>query len=66
LENTSLFVFGGELMSKTVRVNIAVSPEVHEYYKELAQRSGLSMSSYMSFVLFNHMSAEQKENKTKE
>lgn len=65
LENTSLFLFGGELMSKTVRVNIAVSPEVHEYYKEIAERSGLSMSSYMSFILFNHMNSE-KENKTKE
>lgn len=63
MENTSLFVFGGELMSKTVRVNIAVSSEVHEYYKELAKRSGLSMSAYMSFVLFNHMDTEQKENK---
>ena len=30
-----------------MRVNIRVSPEVHQYYKERAYKTGVSMSSLM-------------------
>lgn len=48
-------------MSKTVRINIAVSPEIHEYYKEQSNRAGMSMSAYMSFILFSHMDKDKEQ-----
>ncbi|MDF1586082.1 hypothetical protein [Marinimicrococcus flavescens] len=42
-------------MSETVRVNISVSSELHTYYKEQAERAGVSMSAYMAFALLKYM-----------
>ncbi len=42
-------------MSETVRVNISVSSELHTYYKEQAERAGVSMSAYMAIALQKYM-----------
>lgn len=42
-------------MSDTKRVNITVSLEMHDYYKEQARKSGVSMSAAMSTSLYQHM-----------
>lgn len=42
-------------MSGKVRVNISVSSEVHEFYKEKSEMIGTSMSAYMSYILYAHM-----------
>lgn len=42
-------------MSDTKRVNISVSLEMHDFYKEQARKSGVSMSAAMSTALYQHM-----------
>lgn len=42
-------------MSGAIRVNISVSEEMHEFYKEKARSTGVSMSSMMSFALMQQM-----------
>jgi post-segregation antitoxin (ccd killing protein) len=46
-----------------IRVNINVSPEIHEYYKDLARRAGISMSAAMSIALLRYMESEQDKKK---
>lgn len=41
-------------MAETVRVNINISPELHTYYKEQAERAGVSMSAYMALALLDY------------
>ena len=40
-----------ELSDSHVRVNIRVSPEVHQYYKKRSEQSGASMSVLMFLAL---------------
>lgn len=48
-------VLGVNVIAKTtVRVNINISSELHEYYKEQAERAGVSMSAAMSFALLEY------------
>lgn len=47
------------MMSDTVRVNINVSPELYEFYKEQAKRAGVSMSAMMSVALLHFKDAQQ-------
>jgi predicted HicB family RNase H-like nuclease len=48
-------------MSDTIRVNISVSPEIHEFYQEKAHRAGTSMSALMSIALYEKMQIEKRE-----
>lgn len=46
-------------MSSELRpVNIRVSPEIHEYYKERSKKTGVSMSSLMYLALEAQMKQE--------
>jgi len=61
IDREVLFIIcGGEMMSNVVRVNIHVSAEVHQYYKELAKRSGVSMSAVMSMTLTKNMDDQRR------
>lgn len=37
--------------NEMIRINIRVSPEVHQYYKERSTKTGVSMSSLMYLAL---------------
>lgn len=65
IENTSLLRYlGGVLVSDTtIRVNINVSSEIHNYYKKQASRAGVSMSAAMSIALLRYMEIEQSQSK---
>lgn len=39
----------------TIRVNINISAEMHQFYKEQAVKTGVSMSAMMSFALMQQM-----------
>ncbi|MNW50896.1 hypothetical protein D3C74_283610 [compost metagenome] len=51
-------------MSDTTRVNISVSEEIHQFYKEQAKKTGVSMSAAMSTALFQQMMI-MKQNRKK-
>lgn len=42
-------------MSDTIRVNISVSEEIHQFYKEHSKKTGGTMSSAMSAALYQQM-----------
>jgi len=42
-------------MSETVRVNVRVSPEVYQWYKDRAEKTGVSMSSLMFLAVEKDM-----------
>lgn len=42
-------------MSELIRVNIRITPEVHQWFKEKSDRTGVSMSSLMYLALEQHV-----------
>ena len=48
-----------ELSDSHVRVNIRVSPEVHQYYKQRSELSGASMSVLMFLALEKQVREEK-------
>ncbi|MBY9082357.1 hypothetical protein [Paenibacillus sp. CGMCC 1.18879] len=48
-------------MSKSVRVNVTMTSEMHQWYKQQAERSGISMSALMTYALYKNM--EQEDSK---
>lgn len=51
----SYSVNGVNLVSDLVRVNIRVTPEVHQWFLEKSKRTGVSMSSLMYLALEQHI-----------
>lgn len=52
---------GGEMVAETVRVNINISPELHAFYREQADRAGVSMSAYMALALLEYKDRWENE-----
>lgn len=48
-------------MSDKTRINISIPNEVHGFYKEKSSAIGVSMSAYMSYILYTHMHSDQEE-----
>lgn len=42
-------------MSELIRINVRVSPEVHSWFKERSERTGVSMSSLMFLACEKYM-----------
>lgn len=47
------------MVSKVVKVNFTTSPEIKAWYKEEAEKQGLTMSGLMSFVLAQYKKNEE-------
>lgn len=47
------------MVTKAVKVNFTTSPEVKAWYKEEAEKLGLTMSGLMSFVLAQYKKNEE-------
>lgn len=47
------------MVAKVVKVNFTTSPEVKAWYKEEAEKLGLTMSGLMSFVLAQYKKNEE-------
>lgn len=47
------------MVTKVVKVNFTTSPEIKAWYKEEAEKQGLTMSGLMSFVLSQYKKNEE-------
>lgn len=45
-------------MADTIRIPITVSNEVHKYFKDRSEKTGVSMSALMFLALESHMQDE--------
>lgn len=47
------------MMSDLIRVNVRITPEIHEWYLAESKRTGISMSSLMFLALEKNMQEKQ-------
>lgn len=45
-------------MANTIRINVTVSEEVHQFYKDRSEKTGVSMSALMFLALETQMREE--------